>query len=155
MFIKICSSLWPKFFHLQPKPRQLEAPGPRPTIAWRAFLPRKKYLPPPPKKKPNSPWSHTLGPPGLPPLLGFSIKNRPPPPGLQAPPSPFPEQKKKVPKGSRWPVRGMDLPRKGNGRPFELPKMPFIATVPLTALIVGARADLLRDGQSSEKASRP
>ena len=29
-----------------------------------------------------------------------------------------------------------------------MPKMPLIATVPLTALIVGARAGLLRNGQN-------
>ena len=55
------------------------------------------------------------------------------------------------------PVRRTDGPVRGTGNgvpcnknrgPFKLSKMPFIATVPLTTLIVGARAELLRNGQN-------
>ena len=56
------------------------------------FGPGKKYLAPPPPQFPNSLQtpSRPLGPsrPGDPPLLGFSIKNRPPPPPLPAPQTP-------------------------------------------------------------------
>ena len=45
--------------------------------------------------------------------------------------------------------KGNGPPYKGNGWPFQLSKMPLIATVPLAALVVGARADLLRNGQNT------
>ena len=70
------------------------------TWSWWTFRPRKKiFSPPPPEKFPNSLQtpSRPLGPSRPsppPPLLGFSIKNRPPPPGASDSPFPLPEQKK-------------------------------------------------------------
>ena len=40
-------------------------------------------------------------------------------------------------------------PRKGKGRPSKLSNILLLAMVPLMALIFGARADLLRNGQST------
>ena len=51
-------------------------------------------------------------------------------------------------KGNRWPRKGHGWPINRNQRPFSLSKMPLFATVPLTALIVGAHAELLRNGQN-------
>ena len=68
------------------------------TKSWWAFRPRKKIFSPPPLPKiPNSP--QTTSRPLLetpPPLLGFSIKNLPPPPSRRprTPPSPSPTRKK-------------------------------------------------------------
>ena len=51
------------------------------------------------------------------------------------------------------PVRGTDGPVRGTDPPVTEPEgpfmsnMPLIATVPLMALIVGARVDLLKNGQ--------
>ena len=70
------------------------------------FGPEKKYLAPPPPKFPNSLQtpSRPLGPSPRtpPPLLGFSIKTKPPPPlGDMESPLPFPEQKNKKIKNIR------------------------------------------------------
>ena len=73
------------------------------------FGPEKKYLAPHPSKFPSSPQTPSRPPQRLspsswdppPPLLGFSIKNRPPPPSWapRTPPSPSPSKKnKKYPK---------------------------------------------------------
>ena len=67
-------------------------------FSWRAFRPRKKYLCPPPPK--NIPCRHPPGPSPCwenpPPLLGLSIRNRPP----LSPPTPpaRPERNKIYPK---------------------------------------------------------
>ena len=45
-------------------------------------------------------------------------------------------------------MRGIDGPVRGSDPPVYLPKMLSIATVPPTALVVGARAGLLRNGQT-------
>ena len=45
--------------------------------------------------------------------------------------------------------KGKGSPRNRNRGPFEFSKMPLIATVPLTILIVGARAGLLTNGQNT------
>ena len=69
---------------------------------WAIFPPKKKYLatPPPPqipRKHPPSPSPPHPHPPGRPPppLLGFSITNRPSLSRLLGLPFPLPEQKKK------------------------------------------------------------
>ena len=78
------------------------------------FRPRKKIFSPPPPKIPNLPQtpSRPLGPspPGeTPPLVGFSIKNRPPPSRRpRTPPSPSPSRKK----NKKYPKRP---PRKKGG----------------------------------------
>ena len=50
-------------------------------------------------------------------------------------------------RGTDGPVRGTD-PRNRNRGPFDCRIYPLLATVPVTALIVGAPADLLRNGQN-------
>ena len=70
--------------------------------SWWTFRPRKKkFSPPPPPKIPRFATDALPAPPlpGKPPLLGFSIKNRsPPPPGASDSPSPPRAEKKKNPK---------------------------------------------------------
>ena len=57
-------------------------------------------------------------------------------------------------KGNRWTSKGNGPPRKGNRRPFWLSSMSLIVTVPLTPLIGGAHAELLRNGQNIGPNSR-
>ena len=68
------------------------------SCTWWAFRPRKKIFSPPPpspRKQPPSPSPPPPLSPGRPPLLGFSIENRPPPlPGASNSPFPSPEHQK-------------------------------------------------------------